>query len=150
MQAFNPAKITNKKHAQGVFLPTNPNKYLGTTPPVYRSSWEHDFCKTCDLNPAIISWVCEPFSISYMSPLDGKTKQYWPDFLIQYIDKNGTVKTQLIEIKPYKQTQMTMARTKKDKMTVMVNYAKWQYAVLYCQQNGIEFKVLTEKDLYKR
>lgn len=150
MQAFNPAKIGNSKHAQGVFQPTNPKKYKGSTMPIFRSSWEKDFMVTCDLNPAVLEWCAEPFSIPYTSPLDGKTKQYWPDFLVRYIDANGVIKTQLVEIKPYKQTQLNMARTKKDKMVVFVNYAKWQYALLFCQQNGIEFKVLTEKDLYKK
>lgn len=150
VQAFNPAKISNKKHAQGVYQPKNPQKYRGSQMPIYRSSWERDFMVTCDLNPAVLEWCAEPFSIPYTSPLDGKTKQYWPDFMIRYIDNKGVIKSQLVEIKPYKQTQLSMAKTKKAKMVVYINYAKWQYAMQFCQQNGIEFKVLTEKELYKK
>lgn len=150
MNAFNPAKIGNSKHAQGVYNPINPQKYKGTTFATYRSSWERDFMVTCDMNPAVIEWASEPFSISYVSPLDGKTKQYWPDFLVKYIDNKGVIHVQVVEIKPFKQTQLNLAKSKKAKMIVLINYAKWQYAVQYCQNNGIEFKVLTEKELYQR
>lgn len=150
MQAFNPAKIGNTKHAQGQYQPLNPKKYAGSGPILYRSSWEKDMCIICDTNPAIIEWAVEPFSIPYKDPVDGKNKNYWPDFLIRYVDATGAIKMQLIEIKPYKQTQLSMAKTKKDKIIVYVNYAKWEYALQYCKQNGMEFKVLTEKDLYKK
>lgn len=148
MAGFNPAKITNTKHAQGLFEVKNTKKYEGTTRPIYRSSWERDFMITCDMNPAILSWSVEPFSIPYQCPLTGTIKNYWPDFLIHYIGADRKEHTQLIEIKPYKQTNIQFCKSKKDKAICYVNMAKWLAAAEFCKKNGIEFKVLTEKELY--
>lgn len=149
MQAFNPAKITNTKQAQGVFPITNIKKYKSTNPPIYRSSWEKDVMISLDLNPAVLEWSVEPFSISYVCPVDGKTKQYWPDFYVRAIGPNGKEYAQIIEIKPLKQCYMQYAKSKKDKMVVQINQAKWAYALEFCKKNGLEFKLITEKELYK-
>lgn len=150
MQQFNPAKIGNSRQAQGIYTPKNPEKYMGTTLPIYRSSWEKDMFVTCDLNPAVFQWMAEPFPIQYVCPFDRRVKNYWPDLLIKYVQADGTIKSQIIEIKPFKQTNMESARGKKDKMMVQVNLYKWAYAQKFCEDNGLEFKVLTEKDLYKK
>lgn len=148
MAGFNPAKITNTKHAQGVYPIKNTKKYKGTNQPIFRSSWERDFMITCDQNPAILEWAAEPFSIPYVCPLEGKVKNYWPDFLIRYIGADKREHTQLIEIKPFKQTNPALCKSKRDKAICYVNMSKWKYAYDFCQKNGLEFKVLTEKDLY--
>lgn len=150
VQKFNPAKIGNTKHAQGIYSLKNPKKYISNTQPIYRSSWEKDMMDTCDNNPAIIEWAVEPFSIPYQCPLTGDMKNYWPDFLIRYIGADKKEHTQLIEIKPAKQAYMHLAKSKKDKMIVHVNQAKWVYAIEFCNKNGLEFKLLTEKDMYKK
>lgn len=152
MQQYNPAKLNkNAKQAQGYYTPKNPKKYVGNLQfLIYRSSWEKDFMMTCDLNPAILEWVCEPFAIPYKSPIDGKMKNYFPDFLISYIDASGNKKVQMIEIKPFKQCSIQYAKSKKDKIAAAVNTAKWAYAREYCKRNNIEFKILTEKDMYKK
>lgn len=149
-QSFNPAKITNTKQAQGIFPIKNIHKYSSSNPPIYRSSWEKDVMVSLDNNPAVIEWSVEPFPIPYMCPVDNKMKNYWPDFIVRYIGPDGKEKVQLIEIKPLKQCHMEMAKTKKDKLTVLVNQAKWTYAYTFCQNNGIEFKLLTERELYKK
>lgn len=41
-----------------------------------------------DHNPAVLEWAVEPFPIPYTCPVDGKVKNYWPDFLVKYIDVN--------------------------------------------------------------
>ena len=148
MSAFNPAKITNTKHAQGVYGIKNIKKYKSTNPPIYRSSWEKDVMISLDLNPAVIEWSVEPFSIPYWCPFDNKQKNYWPDFYVRYIGADGKEHAQIIEIKPLKQCYSQMAKTKKEKIVVAVNQAKWAYALEFCKNNGLEFKLMTEKDLY--
>lgn len=151
MQHFNPAKIKNTKQAQGVYSITNIKKYASTNPPIYRSSWEKDVMVALDHNPAVLEWSVEPFPIPYTCPVDGKVKNYWPDFLVKYIDvADGKEKIQLLEIKPEKQCYMEMAKSKKDKIVVLVNQAKWAAAMAFCQRNGVEFKVINEKSLFKK
>lgn len=146
---FNPAKITNTKQAQGVYKPINPGKCKSATN-IYRSSWERDVMLSLDLSPAVLNWASEPFSIRYVSPLDHKVKQYFPDFYVEYVDAEGKIRAQLIEVKPYKQCHMELAKSKKDKLTVLINQAKWSFAMDYCNKNGIEFKIITERNLYKK
>lgn len=148
---FNPAKIKNTKHAQGIYGIKNIKKYKSTNPPIYRSSWEKDVMIALDLNPAVLEWSVEPFTIQYTCPVDGKTKNYFPDFLVKFIDlKTGKEHFQLLEIKPEKQCYMQLAKSRKDKITVLVNQAKWAAAMALCQKNGIEFKIITEKSLYRK
>lgn len=148
---FNPAKITNTKQAQGVYAVTNIKKYKSSNPPIYRSSWEKDVMVALDLNPVVLEWAVEPFSLPYSCPIDGKVKNYFPDFLVKYIDiSTGKEKIQLLEIKPEKQYTMQMAKSKKAKMIVLVNQAKFAAAFAYCQKNGIEFKVINEKSLFRK
>ena len=51
---------------------------------ICRSSWEEKFCGYCDLNENIIQWGSEEFFIPYRAP-DGKTRRYFPDFIIKSI-----------------------------------------------------------------
>lgn len=148
MQKFNPASIGKSKHAQGYYNMMNPQKYSGSNPPVYRSSWELDFCKVCDMNPSVIAWCVEPFSIPYVCPIDNKKKNYWPDFLVQFRHKDGSVHTELIEIKPHKLKDVSLAKSKKDKILAVINIAKWTAAQNFCDHNNIIFRVLSERDLY--
>jgi|AGFS01.1.fsa_nt_gi hypothetical protein len=154
MQQFNPARITNTKQAQGVYPITNIKKYKSANPPIYRSSWEKDIMVSLDHNPAVIEWSVEPFSIPYACPVEKdkmgnpKMKNYWPDFYVLFVDNKGNKKAQIIEVKPLKQCYMQYAKSKKDKITVAVNQAKWAYAMDFCQRNGLEFKLITEKELY--
>lgn len=151
MQMFNPAKLSkNARQAQGIYNIKNMEKYAGVNKPIYRSSWEKDFMVTCDLNPAVIEWAIEPFPIQYQCPITHTVKNYWPDFLIKFRDVSGAIKLQMIEIKPLKQAYLEFARSRKDKLAFQVNNVKWAYAREYCKRNGIEFVVLTERELYRK
>ena len=92
-----------KRWAQGKYSLKNPDKYVGNKSPTYRSSWEFHFMKFCDENPAIASWASEAIKIPFRSPLTGKPTVYVPDFFIQYKDKKGRARVELIEIKPSSQ-----------------------------------------------
>jgi len=53
----------------------------------------------------------------------------------------------LIEIKPKKQI-LGEARSQRDKIQAVINQAKWQAAKQFCDQKNIEFKVITEDDIF--
>ena len=141
-----------KKRAtyKGIYRPTNPKKYAGDpTRIVYRSNWERKFMVYCDKNDDIIYWASEELAIPYVSPLDRKVHRYYPDFIIK--TKKG--KRYMIEIKPSIQTKKPTPKLKKSKafmresLEYIRNVAKWQAADVYCNDNGMEFKIFTEKEL---
>lgn len=136
------------KWAQGQYQVQNPEKYVGNKPPFYRSSWELAFCRMCDNHPNILKWANENIKIPYRHPFTGKHANYIPDFMIQYIDKNGTEHVELIEIKPSTQTTLENARSQKDKLSVALNAAKWTAAQEWCQRRGVKFKVINEDQIF--
>lgn len=140
------------KFSSGVFIPKNPRKYAGSKPPVYRSSWEHKVFIKFDENRNVLSWASEPVTIPYINPIkpkkNGMPNFYTPDLLVKYLDKDGKVQIELIEIKPLKETLFEHAKTKKDKLAFAVNQSKWQQAEAWCQSKGIKFRVITEKDIF--
>lgn len=135
--------------AKGKFQLTNPAKYVGNKTPIYRSSWEWTFMNMCDTHPNITNWASEGVKIPYRDPLTGKQTVYVPDFLIQYEDKYGKKKTELIEIKPA--SQMLKERVGKNvynQAQFIKNQAKWAAAGLWCKQNGIIFRIINENDMF--
>jgi hypothetical protein len=137
------------KYAQGFFTPKHPEKYLGKGNIRYRSSWERQFMTFCDTNKAIVKWTSESIRIPYQDPFTGKVTTYVPDFLIQYVDKNGILHTELIEIKPQNQTVLEkVGTTQRNQSQYIKNNAKWAAARAYCKMQGITFRVITEKDMF--
>ena len=137
------------KFANGLYVIKNPEKYAGNKSPRYRSGWEQAFMRFCDNNDNIVMWASESINIPYRNPLTGKNTIYVPDFLIQYRNKNNKVVTELIEIKPKKQSVLESKASQRDKAIVAVNYAKWAAAQKWCQRQGIVFRVITEDDIFK-
>lgn len=135
--------------AQGTYQPANPQKYVGDKPPYFRSSWELAFMRMCDQHPNILRWANESVKIPYQHPISGKYANYIPDFLIQYIDKDGGQHTELIEIKPSSQTTLENARGKLNQLQTHVNAAKWAAAQEWCQRKGIRFKVINEDQIFQ-
>lgn len=137
------------KFANGKYLIKNPEKYIGKRAPTYRSSWEFTFCSFCDNNPAVINWASEAITIPYRNPVTGKNTVYVPDFLIVYVDAKQRKHTELVEIKPTKETTMESAKSYRDKLSVAINMAKWAAADAWCRANNIRFRVVTEFDIFK-
>jgi hypothetical protein len=140
---------------KSIYKPSHPEKYLGNSNNIIcRSSWERQFCRYCDVNPNIVKWASEEFSIPYISPVDGRPHRYYPDFLIEVKEKSGKLKKYVIEIKPKKQTLPPVKKKRVTKgfiaeaKTYAVNQAKWKAAVDFCKDNLIEFKIITEDELY--
>jgi len=71
-----------------------------------------------------------------------------PDFLITYRQKDNTVKAELIEIKPKKQSVIESKMSSRDRAVVAVNYAKWGAAQKWCGRQGLTFRVITENDMF--
>lgn len=130
------------------FTPKNINKYIGDASKIVcRSLWERNVCKFCDETPSIIKWSFEEIIVPYINPLDKKFHNYYPDFLIQFkIDEQ--IKTWMVEVKPKKQTYLKENASKKEKIAWITNSAKWEAAKKYCEKNNMEFKIITEKEIF--
>jgi len=138
----------------GTFKPTNPQKYVGDYKNIiYRSSWEARVMNWLDKNPNIVSWASEEIIIPYISPVDGRWHRYFPDFVVKVKDKNGQLRTMMLEVKPKKQTQPPIPQRRVTKRYITevttwgVNQAKFKAATEYCLDRGWEFKLITEDHL---
>ena len=138
------------KSYQGLYRPTNPKKYVGDVKKVvYRSLLERRFMRYCDLNDNVLFWASEELPIRYFNPIDKKYHRYFPDFVV----KMSTNKKYMIEIKPSRQAAKPKPPKKKTKSYMresfeyIKNQAKWQAAKSYCEDKGMKFKLITEKDL---
>jgi hypothetical protein len=138
----------------GLFRPKNPQKYVGDPNNiVYRSSWECRVMDWLDRNRDIISWASEELIVPYISPVDNRLHRYFPDFLVKVRNKEGQLKTLMIEVKPKKQTQPPMQQRRITKQYITevttwgVNQAKWKAAEEYCLDRGWQFKIMTEEHL---
>ena len=137
------------KFANGFFTLKNPEKYVGKKTPHYRSSWEMTVMSMCDNNPAIVQWASEGVHINYKNPFTNKMTIYVPDFLVIYIDKNGQKHGELWEIKPLKETSLQEAgKSPKAQAAAVLNMYKWEAARAWCKQQGLHFRIITERDIF--
>ena len=137
------------KFMQGKYVVKEATKYVGKKEPTYRSSWELAFMRMCDTHPNILKWASENIKIPYRNPVTGRYTNYVPDFMIQYLDKNGSEHVELIEIKPANQTTLESAKGKGQVQQVAVNAAKWTAAQEWCKRKGIRFKVINEDQIFR-
>lgn len=154
---------------QGYYTPRNPDKCVLTEGSLdnkgnfYRSGWERKFMQWADLNPAVVRWSSEPFSIPYINEVKRaeclaqgrpyKGSSYYIDFYIQTINQEEF----LVEVKPYaetqppkepkKKTEKAMNNYKKAIQTYIVNQAKWEAAEAFAKEKGVKFIIITEKEL---
>ena len=139
---------------KGRYTPKNPKKYKGDYHNIiYRSSWERKFMVYCDNSDNILEWGSEEIIIPYLSPWDGKLHRYFPDFYIKVKQAKGNIKKFIIEVKPKKQTKPPKPVSRKTRRwlnevkTYSINEAKWKHAKVWCEDNNMEFKILTEEEL---
>jgi hypothetical protein len=137
-----------------IYKPLFPEKYAGDpTCIIMRSSWETRFASWCDKNTSVLKWSSEETVIPYRCPTDEKIHRYFVDFKIQIKNKDGALKTYLIEVKPAKQTQPPVypgrntQRYITESMTYIKNQAKWKAATDWAKDRGYEFKIITEYEL---
>lgn len=136
--------------AQGTYVPLNAQKYVGRGNPRYRSGWELSFFQFCDNNENVLEWASEAISIKYRHPFTGKITNYVPDIFMRYRTKNNKICTEIVEIKPRKQSMIEGKMNERDRMVVAINHAKWEAARAFCQRSGIVFRVITERDMFKK
>ena len=139
-----------RKSYRGLFRPTNPKKYVGNTKQiVYRSLLERRFMRYCDLNEDILYWASEELPVRYYNPLDKKYHRYFPDFVVKTVNNDKY----MIEIKPYRQVKKPKSPKRKTKSYMresfeyIKNQAKWEAAEMWCQDHGMKFKIITEREL---
>lgn len=140
---------------KGYFKPKYPTKYKGDpTNIVYRSSYELKLMRWLDAHRNVVKWSSEELAIPYRNPLDESFHRYFPDAVVELIDRDGVIKTVMIEVKPETWTRPPIARepphTKgyiREVYTWGINQAKWEAARTYCQKRGWEFILMTEKQL---
>lgn len=136
---------------QGVFVPKNPDKFLGTKA-IYRSGLELKFFRFCDDNKNIRKWGSENVIVPYYSPLDNKGHKYYVDNYIEIFEGNTLVKY-LVEIKHSRETKppKTKYRNRRhllyEQKTFIRNQAKWKAAREFSKKRGYKFIILTEKEL---
>jgi len=137
--------------ARGRFIPKNPTKYVGNANRImFRSSWELAFFKWLDNNDAIIKWGSEELFIPYISPLDGQVHRYFPDIVLLYRHVDGSIRKEIVEIKPFKESIAAAAKSDRDKLALMVNDAKWKAAAEFASRHNATFRVVTEKTMFPR
>jgi len=135
--------------SKSIYTPKNPQKYVGVGKILMRSSWETNFARFCDTNPAILKWAAEPMKIPYRNPLNGKQTVYVPDFFIQYIDKTGKKHAEVVEVKPANQTVLEqVGKSRYNQEQYVKNMAKWEAANAWCKQQGIRFRVVNENEIF--
>ena len=105
----------------------------------------------CDNHPGVIHWASESVKIPYKNPLNNRNTIYVPDFLVIYEDKNGGKRAEVIEIKPKKETNLSMSgRNKITQAKTIQNMAKWEAARVWCKQQNLIFRIVTEDDIFHK
>jgi len=136
------------KYYQGYYTLINPEKYLGKSTPYFRSSWEKHVMKIFDEHPSVTGWASEIVRIQYRNPLTQKMTTYVPDFFVIYTDANGNKNAEIIEVKPSTQI-LGNSKRKRDKAAAIVNEEKWKMAKLWCDKEGLNFRVITEHEIFR-
>lgn len=141
------------KFTQGYYKLKNPEKYVGDKSKIrYMSSWELQTHSFFDNNQRILKWSSEEICIPYLKPTDGKIHKYYPDYWVEYVNVDGEIIQEVIEVKPSTQTRMPRANSKHklyEQITFAVNTAKWQACTMWCKQRGMAFRIVTEKSIFK-
>lgn len=141
----------------GKYTPKYPQKYKGDSSNIiWRSTWELRFLKYLDHNQSILEYGSEEVIVPYLSPIDNRIHRYFVDFYFKVRTKEGSLKKYLIEVKPYNQT-IEPKRPKRitesyisSVHTYVINQAKWNAAKDFAKKYGMEFLVLTEKELFNK
>lgn len=143
----------NSKYNQGYYHPVNEEKYVGERPIIYRSNWEYEFSKYCDITPEIIYWSSEPIGIRYWNVVTKKFHTYFPDYVIK-VHKDSSVENFIIEVKPKAQLQKPNPPKKETVKslrgyynaykTYIVNMCKIEALQKFAKLNGYKVIILTE------
>lgn len=142
-----------KQYRQGKYNVVNYKKYDGDpTNVIYRSSWERIVLNWLDLSQNVVSFSSEEVVIPYYDETQQKMRRYFMDIKATFRMKDNSLKTYLVEIKPFKETQPP--RNIKNKRVLMealatyqTNQCKWRAAKAYCEERGWHFMIVTEYEI---
>lgn len=147
----------SKNLIQGEYQIQNWEKYAGKTNPRYLSSWELQVMKFLENHPDVVLWGSETVVVPYFNPVKERKARYMVDFYAKYKNKNGYIREEIIEVKPYAQClpPTKTARKRQDifeseSLTYAQNTAKWQAAKKYAEDRGWSFRVITEYDIFRK
>lgn len=142
----------DKRFHQGYYKPKNKAKFIGDFA-IFRSGLERKFFSFCDNNPNIVRWGSECVKVPYFDSVMKKNRTYHVDNYVE-IKEGNNIKKYLVEIKPHKQTMEPKGGKGKKKAHLLYetvqyknNCDKWQYAKDFAKKRGMEFIIITEKDL---
>ena len=144
----------NYKKSVGKYKVHNKEKYVADLQEVtYRSSWELKYMKYLDRQPNVLEWASENVIIPYYNPIEKKTRRYFVDFYVKSQNPEGEIKKYIIEVKPAsqckppKRKKRISIKYKNDLRTYIRNQSKWKTARKWAEKRGMEFVILTEKEL---
>lgn len=150
-------KISTSDDEKPRYKPRHPEKYMGDADNiVIRSSWEWKVFEFCDNNVNVLRWGSEEIAIPYYkpTPIGMKPANYFPDLYVEYMNAEGKLIKELIEVKPEKFTKASKSRNHATKAfenaQYYINMAKFQAANSWCARNGIKFSVLSEKSIFRK
>lgn len=161
-------KQGNMKNKVGLFVPENKDKVIKLNDKgglYYRSGWEKKLYTMLDLNPSVIMWGTEFMHIKYLENhynekgfMEQREHRYFPDVYFEMKRPDGTIAKILGEIKPFKETLKpvkpikTTARKLEsfeyEVKTWHKNILKWNAAIDFCKNRGLDFLIITEKYLF--
>lgn len=139
---------------QGLFTPLNKKKCLNKGEIVFRSSLELKMMRILDNNPLVLEWNSEGTIVPYIKPGPvPKPARYFVDFYFK-IKIGETEKKFLVEVKPYRQSKRPEKHGNKKASTILyenlqflINTKKWEAAEKYAKDKGMQFLVITEKNI---
>lgn len=144
---------------QGVFHPQALNsegvrKYIGTRPPIFRSSYERNCFLLLEKHPGVKSWSSETTTVPYISPLDQRKHTYFVDLTFTAMAEDGSLETFIVEVKPYSQTIPPVKKPRQrldtfntQAKTWVINVAKWNAAYAFAKKHGYKFYIWHEQGI---
>jgi len=144
-------KKKKKEYPKQIFLTTEYQfkKYISDPKKiVMRSSWEEEFFLLLMKRKDVIQVGSENVVIPYQT-FDNKPHRYYMDFFFKVREKTGKIVDYIVEIKPFKETQVpkkgkNLITYKKQTETYLKNIRKWEAAINWAFQYGYKFRLLTD------
>lgn len=148
--------MSMKNFLKGKYEIKNRGKYK-TDPDkcIYRSSYELHTWEWCDRTESVLEWAVESVVVPYFDPIRNKKRRYILDLWMKFKDRDGNIVTEIVEIKPLNQVVKPKKGRKSNKTmlneqaTYTTNRAKWDAAIEYAKARGWNFRIITERSIFK-
>jgi len=134
----------------GTYHLRNPQKFMGSYEPIYKSKLEAKMMFYLDHNESVVKWNYEAFPIKYIDESsNNKVRNYYIDFTA-VVKSNGKLQTVWIEVKSESETHAPGKRASKNPKAVetwMKNQSKWKAARQLAESRGVKFVIISEREL---